>query len=272
MKGVGKMSTLLVSGAFLLVGAASADPDRNPDRSRVILEQQKSRDCSYNRNCRALGPQADRRDRNGDGRTYNNDDRNNNNNRRDNDRRQDWDQDRDRQQQWDRYRDHNRQQQWGWDRNRQQQWDRDRNRQQHWDRDRDRQHQWDRDRNRHQWDRNHNVTRPRIEFRISSYPLYIDSGRRSRFVHRGPIYWGPVYHYRPGNYYYRESGFPGYVDRFPNAPDNSRIMWNDDRRLTTQETDEYCREYYTDAGVSGRTQQVYGTACLQPDGSWEIKN
>ena len=32
----------------------------------------------------------------------------------------------------------------------------------------------------------------------------------------------------------------------------------------------YCREYTSDAIVAGHKQQTYGTACRQPDGSWEI--
>jgi surface antigen len=33
-----------------------------------------------------------------------------------------------------------------------------------------------------------------------------------------------------------------------------------------------CREYQTNAAVDGRWQQVRGTACLQPDGSWRVVN
>jgi surface antigen len=33
-----------------------------------------------------------------------------------------------------------------------------------------------------------------------------------------------------------------------------------------------CREYTMDAQIGGRTEQVYGTACRQPDGSWQIVN
>ncbi len=33
-----------------------------------------------------------------------------------------------------------------------------------------------------------------------------------------------------------------------------------------------CREYTMDATIGGRTEQVYGTACRQPDGSWQIVN
>jgi surface antigen len=33
---------------------------------------------------------------------------------------------------------------------------------------------------------------------------------------------------------------------------------------------QYCREYQTTATVGGRSQQTYGTACRQPDGSWKL--
>lgn len=32
-----------------------------------------------------------------------------------------------------------------------------------------------------------------------------------------------------------------------------------------------CREYTLDAVIGGRTEQVYGTACRQPDGSWQVQ-
>lgn len=32
----------------------------------------------------------------------------------------------------------------------------------------------------------------------------------------------------------------------------------------------YCREYQRTATIDGREQQIYGTACLMPDGSWQI--
>ncbi len=62
------------------------------------------------------------------------------------------------------------------------------------------------------------------------------------------------------------------------APDGSSIRWNDaDRQysVTPQQTIQddqgrYCREYSMDAGVKGQTQQVFGKACRQPDGSWQI--
>jgi surface antigen len=33
-----------------------------------------------------------------------------------------------------------------------------------------------------------------------------------------------------------------------------------------------CREYTIDAVIGGRTEQVYGTACRQADGSWRATN
>lgn len=32
---------------------------------------------------------------------------------------------------------------------------------------------------------------------------------------------------------------------------------------------EYCREYRTVAVINGKRQHMYGTACRQPDGSWQ---
>ncbi len=37
-----------------------------------------------------------------------------------------------------------------------------------------------------------------------------------------------------------------------------------------QRNGEYCREYNDRVTIGGKTQNVYGTACRQPDGSWEI--
>ncbi len=33
-----------------------------------------------------------------------------------------------------------------------------------------------------------------------------------------------------------------------------------------------CREYTMDATIGGQTEQIYGTACRQPDGSWQVVN
>jgi surface antigen len=35
---------------------------------------------------------------------------------------------------------------------------------------------------------------------------------------------------------------------------------------------EFCREYQQTVTIGGRTEEAYGTACRQPDGSWKIVN
>jgi len=62
------------------------------------------------------------------------------------------------------------------------------------------------------------------------------------------------------------------------ASDGQTIRWDgphESYQVTPLETyragdGRYCREYNTTAVIGGRTQQVYGTACRQPDGSWQL--
>jgi len=64
------------------------------------------------------------------------------------------------------------------------------------------------------------------------------------------------------------------------APDHARVSWSDPEsgnryavtplRTYPASGNRYCREYQTDAIIGGRRQQVYGTACRQPDGSWKM--
>jgi surface antigen/Ni/Co efflux regulator RcnB len=66
---------------------------------------------------------------------------------------------------------------------------------------------------------------------------------------------------------------------FRNAPLGTQVSWqggNEYYAVTpTREyrtAGRYCREYTGTARVGGRLQETYGTACMQPDGSWEIIN
>lgn len=34
----------------------------------------------------------------------------------------------------------------------------------------------------------------------------------------------------------------------------------------------YCREYTTKVNIGGKMEDAYGTACRQPDGTWEVVN
>lgn len=66
------------------------------------------------------------------------------------------------------------------------------------------------------------------------------------------------------------------------APDGRTIVWQNPQNnaqyqvvptRTVQVPDgRYCREYTTTSVVAGKSQQVYGRACRQPDGSWEIQS
>ncbi len=66
------------------------------------------------------------------------------------------------------------------------------------------------------------------------------------------------------------------------APIGQQITWSNPqsgnsgtitpKREGTDSTGNYCREYQQTITVGGQTQQAYGTACRQPDGTWKVVN
>lgn len=65
------------------------------------------------------------------------------------------------------------------------------------------------------------------------------------------------------------------------APIGDTIRWNNPdsghygtvtpvRDGTDTASGQYCREYQTTVTVGGKTEDAFGTACQQPDGSWKI--
>jgi hypothetical protein len=66
--------------------------------------------------------------------------------------------------------------------------------------------------------------------------------------------------------------------RATSAPIGERIIWHDNRasgavtatREGTSTSGRYCREFQHEIDVGGQREQAYGTACRQPDGSWEV--
>lgn len=74
-----------------------------------------------------------------------------------------------------------------------------------------------------------------------------------------------------------DRGCVGYA--IEHAPSGQPVVWRDPNhgaryRFTPErsyQTEEgrYCREYTTVVVIGGREQSAYGTACRQPDGSWE---
>lgn len=65
-----------------------------------------------------------------------------------------------------------------------------------------------------------------------------------------------------------------------NAPLGERITWNNPNndhhgsitptRDGYSDRDDYCREFYQTVTIGGKTEDAYGIACRQPDGSWRI--
>ena len=64
------------------------------------------------------------------------------------------------------------------------------------------------------------------------------------------------------------------------APIGETITWDNPKsgnrgtytpvREGRSNTGQYCREFQQTITVGGKTEQGYGTACRQPDGSWQI--
>ncbi|WP_020592657.1 RT0821/Lpp0805 family surface protein [Kiloniella laminariae] len=69
--------------------------------------------------------------------------------------------------------------------------------------------------------------------------------------------------------------------RAQTAPVGQTIAWNNPDtghsgtvtpvRDGKSSSGAYCREYQQTVVVGGKTEEAYGTACRQPDGSWEIQ-
>lgn len=65
------------------------------------------------------------------------------------------------------------------------------------------------------------------------------------------------------------------------VPDHRTVVWQGPNqqgywvtpiRSYAAGNGRYCREYRSQAVIAGRPHSVYGTACRQPDGSWQIQN
>ncbi len=64
------------------------------------------------------------------------------------------------------------------------------------------------------------------------------------------------------------AGQPSY---WTNSKTNARYTVVPTQNVTF-DGNPYCREYRTTAFIAGKKQQMYGTACRQPDGSWKQVN
>jgi surface antigen len=55
-------------------------------------------------------------------------------------------------------------------------------------------------------------------------------------------------------------------------PDSGNSGTVTPRRTYQTAQGQYCREFQQTITVGGRTEEAFGTACRQPDGTWKIKN
>ena len=94
---------------------------------------------------------------------------------------------------------------------------------------------------------------------------------------------GPAYYYPPPYYYYPPPPVvyvpppvvysPAPAGYAPPPPSNAGLPTD---AVTLREgrdsNGNYCREYQSTSIVNGQSVPVYGTACLRPDGRWQIVN
>lgn len=55
-------------------------------------------------------------------------------------------------------------------------------------------------------------------------------------------------------------------------PDSGNYGTGTPTRTYQSDAGAYCREYQQTVTVGNRTEDAYGTACRQPDGSWKVVN
>jgi hypothetical protein len=109
----------------------------------------------------------------------------------------------------------------------------------------------------------------------------------------GPARAGGGHRHDGGGFFSFEYSSPayGYYEPYPYAPayayppvyeppygsyDDGPMYYDDDSYEYSSpdrsSSDSYCREFQTSIVIDGRAERAFGTACLQPDGSWAVVN
>jgi len=84
--------------------------------------------------------------------------------------------------------------------------------------------------------------------------------------HAGPPAWTP-----PARRHHRHHDRHTHAAPYPPPPPPRPAPGPSTARLPDPAGEgRYCREYTAQSTVGGETVQTYGTACLRPDGDWEI--
>lgn len=70
------------------------------------------------------------------------------------------------------------------------------------------------------------------------------------------------------------------INRAHTAPLGEKITWNNPEKNHSgtvtptrdgySESGNYCREFYQTISIAGKSEDAYGIACRQPDGTWRI--
>ena len=79
-----------------------------------------------------------------------------------------------------------------------------------------------------------------------------------------PVYAAPVYAPPAYDPAYRQGAYRPYPP--------AQVYRQPDPYAGTQYSQNYCRQYNGSVNVNGNTYPSYGTACLQPDGTWRLVN
>lgn len=76
-------------------------------------------------------------------------------------------------------------------------------------------------------------------------------------------------YYNQASQHALESGQPGQSFPWSNPQNGNSGVVTPSNYYQAQDG-RYCREYTQRINVGGKTQEGYGTACRQPDGSWQV--
>jgi hypothetical protein len=107
-----------------------------------------------------------------------------------------------------------------------------------------------------------------LGFGFPAYPAY-PRYYAYPYPYPAPVYYGPPVVYAPPPVVYAPPvTYAAPPPAYAAAPNVSAVPTRDFR----DNAGRYCREYQRTAVINGRQQQVYGTACQMPDGSWRIVN
>jgi surface antigen len=96
-----------------------------------------------------------------------------------------------------------------------------------------------------------------------------DIGRSADRSYPPAVYaTAPAYTYPTGPVYFQTTYVPNYVAP-PTPPPEAYFATA--APYYDEDASGYCREFTQDVRVDDHVEESYGTACLQPDGSWHIE-